>query len=131
MSELKAYPEYKDSGVEWIGDVPKHWGTTKIKYMSNERLIYGANETAVMDDKSLPRYIRITDIDKNGALREDTYKSLPEHIASKYPVEQGDVLFARSGASVGKTYIHQSIQNACYAGYLCKSALYFRLPYSN
>lgn len=29
----KPYPAYKDSGVEWLGKVPKHWGTKKIKYL--------------------------------------------------------------------------------------------------
>ncbi len=38
MSELKAgkynaYPEYKDSGVEWLEDVPKHWGSKPLKYL--------------------------------------------------------------------------------------------------
>jgi len=32
--KYQAYPEYKDSGVEWLGDVPKHWGITRIKYVS-------------------------------------------------------------------------------------------------
>src|SRR5690625_670613 len=26
MSKLKPYPEYKDSGVEWIGEIPEDWG---------------------------------------------------------------------------------------------------------
>jgi len=33
MSQLKAYPEYKDSGVEWIGEIPKNWNTIKYKYI--------------------------------------------------------------------------------------------------
>ena len=28
---LKPYPAYKDSGVEWLGEVPEHWDTSKIK----------------------------------------------------------------------------------------------------
>src|SRR5699024_11014981 len=68
----------------------------------------------------LPRYIRITDINKRGELKKDTYKSLPLDVASKYPVENNDILFARSGASVGKTYLHQSDAIASHAGYLIK-----------
>jgi type I restriction enzyme S subunit len=30
----RAYPEYKDSGVEWLGDVPEHWHVKKLKYIS-------------------------------------------------------------------------------------------------
>ena len=29
---MKRYPAYKDSGVEWIGEIPEHWGNSKIKY---------------------------------------------------------------------------------------------------
>lgn len=32
MSQLKAYLEYKDSGIVWIGEIPSQWNTTKFKY---------------------------------------------------------------------------------------------------
>lgn len=38
MTELKPYPEYKDSGVEWVGDVPESWETLSLKYLF--RLVY-------------------------------------------------------------------------------------------
>jgi len=31
MSHYKPYPTYKDSGVEWIGQIPEHWGVARIK----------------------------------------------------------------------------------------------------
>lgn len=34
MAKYKAYPEYKDSGVEWLGGVPEHWKTLTIKYVA-------------------------------------------------------------------------------------------------
>lgn len=34
MSHYKPYPAYKDSGVDWIGLVPEHWGAEKIKYLA-------------------------------------------------------------------------------------------------
>lgn len=40
MSHYKPYPAYKDSGVEWIGRVPEHWETLRIKrgvFLRNER----------------------------------------------------------------------------------------------
>lgn len=36
MTKYKAYPEYKDSGVEWLGDIPKHWQTLRGKYVFKE-----------------------------------------------------------------------------------------------
>jgi type I restriction enzyme S subunit len=32
--KYRAYPEYKDSGVEWLGDIPKHWTVSKIKFIA-------------------------------------------------------------------------------------------------
>ncbi|MBC2694111.1 MAG: hypothetical protein HF982_02295 [Desulfobacteraceae bacterium] len=31
---MKPYPKYKDSGVEWIGDVPEGWSISKLKWLS-------------------------------------------------------------------------------------------------
>ena len=33
-SKYPAYPEYKDSGVEWLGKIPKHWKISKVKYVT-------------------------------------------------------------------------------------------------
>jgi len=38
---FKSYPEYKDSGVPWLGDVPKHWELWKTKYLFKERVQKG------------------------------------------------------------------------------------------
>ncbi|WP_455507685.1 restriction endonuclease subunit S [Enterobacter sp.] len=32
MAKYKAYPEYKDSGVEWLGEIPEHWKMSKVRY---------------------------------------------------------------------------------------------------
>ncbi len=32
MTALQSYPAYKDSGVEWLGDVPEHWEVGRLKY---------------------------------------------------------------------------------------------------
>ena len=31
--KTKAYPKYKTSGVEWLGDVPEHWEVKKLKWV--------------------------------------------------------------------------------------------------
>lgn len=114
--------EMKDSGVEWIGRVPSHWGVVHLKRILREHMQYGANEPAESDDTSYPRYIRITDITANGALRPETFKSLEPSKAKDYLLEKGDVLFARSGATVGKTFLFNADIKACYAGYLIKAS---------
>ncbi|PLR33798.1 restriction endonuclease subunit S [Chimaeribacter coloradensis] len=34
MAKYKAYPEYKDSGIEWLGDIPEGWTVSKVKYLA-------------------------------------------------------------------------------------------------
>ncbi|MEB0140352.1 MULTISPECIES: restriction endonuclease subunit S [unclassified Undibacterium] len=111
----------KDSGVELIGDIPVHWSIKRLKHLLQSPLKYGANESG--DDSILegPRYIRITDLDESGSLRNNSVKRLPFDIAQPYMLADGDILFARSGATVGKTYRYKSEHGpACFAGYLIR-----------
>lgn len=117
------YETYKPSGIEWIGDVPEEWEIKRLKDVLEEKLMYGANEVGDDEDESNPRYIRITDFDENGELRSDTFKSLPLNIAKDYLLKSGDILFARSGATVGKTFQFKNYNGlACFAGYLIKAS---------
>lgn len=45
---MKPYPEYKDSGVEWIGEVPSSWGLVKIKFVS--KVISGSTPKSSMEE---------------------------------------------------------------------------------
>ncbi|MGP9039414.1 restriction endonuclease subunit S [Cytobacillus kochii] len=111
---------YKESKIAGIDFIPYHWQEMKWKHLTNEKFMYGANESAELDDPDLPRYIRITDLDSQGNLKEDTFKSLPKEKAKEYMLKKGDILLARSGATVGKGYIHKDNSEACFAGYLIR-----------
>ena len=113
----------KPSGIPWLGNINYRWNLYKLKHLLKSPLIYGANESAESEDKSYPRYIRITDIDEDGKLRLDTFKSLLPSKAHPYLLRQGDILFARSGATAGKTFLYNEIEKACFAGYLIKASL--------
>lgn len=111
----------KDSGVEWIGKIPAHWICAVFKKFLLEPMQYGANEPAEECNYNDPRYIRITDIKDDGTLRDDTFKSLSLDKAKEYMLVKGDLLFARSGATVGKTFLYNEDYTACFAGYLIKA----------
>lgn len=112
----------KDSGIEWIGKIPEHWDAKRLKYLLSSPLQYGANEAGDDYDEEWPRYIRITDITEDNRLKEDGKLSLEPKLAKPYILEHGDVLFARSGATVGKTfYYHNEYGLAAFAGYLIKA----------
>src|SRR5687767_14164936 len=84
VRRFKRYPSYKTSGVEWLGEIPAGWGVLRLKRLLRLPLAYGANEAAELTDPDLPRYIRITDIRDDGSLRDDTFRSLPEEVASPH-----------------------------------------------
>ena len=114
----------KDSGVEWLGEIPEHWEVKRLKFLITESLKYGANESAQLEDKDCPRFIRITDITEDGLLKEDTFRSLPKDIAKPFILKTGDILFARSGATFGKSFMYREQWGiACHAGYLIRARL--------
>ncbi|MFP4098422.1 MAG: restriction endonuclease subunit S [Alphaproteobacteria bacterium] len=120
----------KPSGIPWLGDIPEHWDIKRLKQLLSEQLKYGANEAAEHEDKTQPRYIRITDVKDDGSLRPETFKSLDEEIAAPYILDDGDILLARSGATVGKSFIYRpSWGRAAYAGYLIRARIDLKYAY--
>lgn len=96
----------------------KGWEVKKIKDIATEKLSYGSGASAVPFNNSV-RYIRITDINEYGELKDE--KVSPNIFDEKYLLTEGDILFARSGATVGKTYLHKQNEIPCiYAGYLIR-----------
>ena len=121
---LNPNPPLKASGVEWIGDIPEHWEAQPLRRVLRESLKYGANEAADLDDPGFPRFVRITDIVDNRHLRDETFRSLPFRVAAPYLLEDGDLLFARSGATYGQTFLYNESFGPCaYAGYLIRARL--------
>lgn len=93
--------------------------TIKLNDVLLENPKYGANEASI-EFNNICRYIRITDINEYGLLKEDGIRSA-EKEEEKYKVQLNDILFARSGATVGKAYIHQDkYLNAIFAGYMIR-----------
>lgn len=111
----------KNSEMDWLGKIPDHWNVRRLKLLAKEPLKYGANEAASLTDRNLPRYIRITDVKEDGSLHEDTFRSLEDHLAEPYLLQEGDILLARSGATVGKSFQYdESWGQSAYAGYLIR-----------
>ncbi|RYE45109.1 MAG: restriction endonuclease subunit S, partial [Sphingobacteriales bacterium] len=84
---------------------------------------YGANESSIVRTSiDQPRYVRITDIAEDGTLSQDLGATLAV-TEKKYMLRDNDLLIARSGNTVGKSYLHrtESNPNPCYfAGYLLR-----------
>jgi len=83
--------------------------------------LYGLNEAAT-DDITLPRYLRITDINDNGNY---VYQGAHVHCEDDvYKLKQDDIVFARTGASVGKSYLYNEADGElAFAGFLIKFSI--------
>lgn len=114
----------KESGIEWIGNIPSDYSVYRLKHLVKGHLEYGANASGVEFSSNLPRYIRITDITIDGKLKEFGKLSLEEDTAAPYILRDGDILFARSGATVGKSFIYkETYGRAAFAGYLIRATI--------
>jgi type I restriction enzyme, S subunit len=99
----------------------KGWEVATLDEISSKGQ-YGLNAPALKEGKGV-RYIRITDIDSYGTLREDSiaYVDSDTENIDKYWLSSGDILIARSGATAGKSMIYKGgSDDAVFAGYLIR-----------
>lgn len=100
---------------------PMGWLKRPLGDLADQRPEYGANASACPRKDDMPRYVRITDIRENGTLSDKEIVSLDSPDWRRYLLHDGDVLFARSGNTVGKTYIYRPDDGPCaFAGYLIR-----------
>ena len=94
----------------------------KLKNLLLSKPQYGANESGLDRlNNTQPRYIRITDIDENGLISINELGATVAKVEEKYILSNNDILIARSGATVGKAYLHKELPYTClYAGYLIR-----------
>ena len=95
--------EMKDSGVEWIGKIPKNAKITKLKYNSNFINGYEFKSEDLKLESKVP-VIRISDIRENG-IEESKMLKVDEDLTRNlemYRIKNNDILIAMSGATVGK-----------------------------
>jgi type I restriction enzyme S subunit len=95
------------------------WRLTRLKYLTSVPITNGLGEAAQDSDPSWPRYIRTTDIASTRHLHGDRLVSLPPETARPSMVQANDLLMCAAG-SLGKVYLHQGDEPACYAGYLVR-----------
>ena len=103
-----AYSEYKPSGAEWLGEVPKHWTIKAIKWESPVQR--GASPRPIDDpvyfeDEGEYAWVRISDVTEAGTYLEKTEQRLSsEGSALSVKLNAGDIFLSIAG-SVGKACI--------------------------
>lgn len=101
---MKKYDRYKDSGIEWIGEIPCHWEIVPIKYSLLIPLTDGPHETPALVPDGIP-FISAEAIknDKIDFDKKRGFISVEEHerFSLKYKPQMGDVYMIKSGATTG------------------------------
>lgn len=113
--EYSCIHNHQSQFIEWFGDVEY----IPLKNVCLRIGEYGSNTPATDYDGSV-RYLRITDINDDGSLGNEIVS--PSTIEEKYYLQTNDFVFARTGNTVGKTYLHTS-GKMIYAGYLIRYKL--------
>lgn len=81
----------KDSGVDWMGEVPKHWSVTKMKWMFEiVKRIYGAEDRDVLSITQ--RGIKIKDIDSNDGQLAESYTNYQVVNVNDFAMNSMDLL---------------------------------------
>ena len=96
----RPYPHYRDSGVEWLGDVPEHWILDQLGRIGSFSKGSGGTKADEVED-GVP-CVRYGDLyTQHQFLIEKTRANISEGSATKYtPIRYGDLLFAGSGETL-------------------------------
>ena len=108
-------PHYENVPFE----VPSSWAWTTVGEIS-QSILYGVSESA--KSRGTYRLLRITDIQDNTVNWNTVpFTDYEDERVEAYLLEDGDILFARTGATVGKSYLVNNLQEkAIYASYLIR-----------
>jgi len=100
MAKYKAYPEYKDSGVEWLGEVPNHWKTVSIS-----RLFSRVKRTGYKEKELLSVYRDYGVIPKSS--RDDNNNKPSEDLSPYQLVQSNDLVMNKMKAWQGSIAISE------------------------
>ena len=98
----------KDSGIEWLGEVPEHWEVRAIKHIVSTPVTDGPHETPNFPDEGIP-FVSAEAISSGkidfGKIRG--FISEADHLrySEKYRPQRGDIYMVKSGATTGVTAI--------------------------
>ena len=108
-------PHYENVPFE----VPENWAWTTVSDISKS-ILYGVSESAKTKGKY--KLLRITDIQNNRVDWDSVpFTDFDEDKVSSYLLNDGDIVFARTGATVGKSYLINGLSHkAIYASYLIR-----------
>ncbi|SMN01578.1 Type I restriction-modification system, specificity subunit S [uncultured Candidatus Thioglobus sp.] len=122
---MKAYQSYKDSGVEWIGEIPSGWSFGEMKYQlsNNDGGVWGSDVEKGNEGTLVIRSTEIT-IDGNWDLTNPMKRKLDEDEIKKCKLFNGDIVITKSSGSpdhIGKSVIvNENVESlgCCYSNFV-------------
>ena len=109
IADLKPYPEYKESGLPWLGHVPGHWVVRKPRQIGSLlKGVGGTKEDALPAGVPCVRYGELYTTHTYFVRRPKTFIH-PSRATDYTPLHYGDVLFAASGETleeIGKSAVN-------------------------
>jgi type I restriction enzyme S subunit len=99
----------KDSGVEWIGEIPEGWEIKRLKHLIKAKTGY-AFSSDQFSNEGIP-LIRISDLNEDGIVRHEYSPKMPhrfELYLNEYGIKRNDLLFAMTGGTIGKMAVFTS-----------------------
>ena len=105
--KYKAYPEYKKSGVKWLGEIPSDWNTSKLKRYC--QVTDGSHHSPKIEVDGKP-FISVTDVGENSINFENSKKISVDNyirlVSEGCKPEVGDVLLTKDG-TIGRACVVQ------------------------
>ncbi|EAI4316591.1 restriction endonuclease subunit S [Campylobacter coli] len=125
---------FKDSGIEWLGEIPQHWEIVKLKYLGNFQNGISINSEAF--GAGYP-FVSYGDVYNNISIPFNV-KGLvnsTEIDRKVYSVKQGDIFFTRTSETIDEIGISsvclKTIENAVFAGFLIRFRAYKKILDNN
>lgn len=118
---MKKYDTYKDSGIEWIGEIPEHWESTKLKFFGESiiGIIYSPDDVVNTGEGIL--VLRSSNI-QDGKLAFEDCVYVNKEVQVKHLTKEGDILLcARNGSAhlVGKAaYIDKKNEGVTFGAFM-------------
>ncbi|HDZ4941177.1 TPA: restriction endonuclease subunit S [Campylobacter jejuni] len=114
---------FKDSGIEWLGEIPQHWEVRKLKYLGNFQNGISINSEAF--GAGYP-FVSYGDVYNNISIPFNIKGLINSTIIDRkiYSVKQGDIFFTRTSETIDEIGISsvclKTIENAVFAGFLIR-----------
>lgn len=113
--------EMKDSGVEWIGEIPKHWTSVKMKQLGKVRNGLTYKPENILDNNSGILVLRAGNIVNSKLVRNDNVYVTSEIVSEKLKLKLNDILIcSRSGSRdlIGKNTIIEKELEATFGAFM-------------